>query len=174
MIGRADIEGSKSHVAMNAWRPQASYPCACSDLSVRTSYVSLKYWQYTQAWFASLSNTTATYSLHGSLNITAALYKLTSDQSLAFAALIGSLKVLEPLMSNYSAQLSYSAGKMMKIYLDMMLLGDTYCSCITTSTTTSTTVPTTPSPNIACALWMQYYLDAAPTVNGFSAGKVKV
>ena len=27
MIGRADIEGSKSHVAMNAWRPQASYPC---------------------------------------------------------------------------------------------------------------------------------------------------
>jgi len=24
MIGRADIEGSKSHVAMNAWRPQAS------------------------------------------------------------------------------------------------------------------------------------------------------
>ncbi|CAN7088168.1 unnamed protein product [Brassica rapa subsp. narinosa] len=27
MIGRADIEGSKSKVAMNAWRPQASYPC---------------------------------------------------------------------------------------------------------------------------------------------------
>ena len=26
MIGRADIEGSKSHVAMNAWPPQASYP----------------------------------------------------------------------------------------------------------------------------------------------------
>jgi len=24
MIGRADIEGSKSHVAMDAWRPQAS------------------------------------------------------------------------------------------------------------------------------------------------------
>ncbi|KAK7571734.1 hypothetical protein V9T40_009801 [Parthenolecanium corni] len=28
MIGRADIEGSKSDVAMNAWPPQASYPCA--------------------------------------------------------------------------------------------------------------------------------------------------
>ncbi|PTQ26378.1 LOW QUALITY PROTEIN: hypothetical protein MARPO_2248s0001 [Marchantia polymorpha] len=28
MIGRADIEGSKSNVAMNAWLPQASYPCA--------------------------------------------------------------------------------------------------------------------------------------------------
>ncbi|PHT25789.1 Regulator of rDNA transcription protein 15 [Capsicum baccatum] len=28
MIGRADIEGSKSNVAMNAWLPQASYPCS--------------------------------------------------------------------------------------------------------------------------------------------------
>ena len=27
MIGRADIEGSKSNVAINAWLPQASYPC---------------------------------------------------------------------------------------------------------------------------------------------------
>ncbi|KAF6197453.1 hypothetical protein GE061_020208 [Apolygus lucorum] len=27
MIGRADIEGSKSDVAMNAWPPRASYPC---------------------------------------------------------------------------------------------------------------------------------------------------
>ncbi|CAN7111074.1 unnamed protein product [Brassica rapa subsp. narinosa] len=27
MIGRADIEGSKSNVAMNAWLAQASYPC---------------------------------------------------------------------------------------------------------------------------------------------------
>ena len=27
MIGRADIEGSKSNVAMIAWLPQASYPC---------------------------------------------------------------------------------------------------------------------------------------------------
>ncbi|KAK7236373.1 hypothetical protein RIF29_45174 [Crotalaria pallida] len=27
MIGRAYIEGSKSNVAMNAWLPQASYPC---------------------------------------------------------------------------------------------------------------------------------------------------
>ncbi|CAN1125515.1 Putative uncharacterized protein ART2 [Linum perenne] len=26
-IRRADIEGSKSNVAMNAWLPQASYPC---------------------------------------------------------------------------------------------------------------------------------------------------
>ncbi|CAF2098440.1 unnamed protein product, partial [Brassica napus] len=25
--GRADIEGSKSNVALNAWLPQASYPC---------------------------------------------------------------------------------------------------------------------------------------------------
>uniref|UniRef100_A0AAZ3P3C1 Senescence-associated protein n=1 Tax=Oncorhynchus tshawytscha TaxID=74940 RepID=A0AAZ3P3C1_ONCTS len=27
MIGRADIKGSKSDVAMNVWQPQASYPC---------------------------------------------------------------------------------------------------------------------------------------------------
>ncbi|CAN7099915.1 unnamed protein product, partial [Brassica rapa subsp. narinosa] len=27
IIGRADIEGSKSNIAMNAWLPQASYPC---------------------------------------------------------------------------------------------------------------------------------------------------
>ena len=27
MIRRADIEGSKSNVATNAWLPQASYPC---------------------------------------------------------------------------------------------------------------------------------------------------
>ena len=27
VIGRADIEGSKSDVAMNTWPPQASYPC---------------------------------------------------------------------------------------------------------------------------------------------------
>ena len=36
MIGRADIEGSKSNVAMNAWLPQASYPCGnFSDTSRR-------------------------------------------------------------------------------------------------------------------------------------------
>ena len=35
MIGRADIEESKSDVAMNAWPPQASYPCGnFSDTSV--------------------------------------------------------------------------------------------------------------------------------------------
>ena len=27
IIGRADIEGSKSDVAMDAWPPQASNPC---------------------------------------------------------------------------------------------------------------------------------------------------
>ncbi|TXG61729.1 hypothetical protein EZV62_013092 [Acer yangbiense] len=27
VLGRADIEGSKSNVAMNAWLPQSSYPC---------------------------------------------------------------------------------------------------------------------------------------------------
>src|SRR3954465_7653981 len=37
MIGRADIEGSKSNVAMSAWLPQASYPCGnFSDTSSLT------------------------------------------------------------------------------------------------------------------------------------------
>jgi hypothetical protein len=31
MIGRADIEESKSNVALNAWLPQASYPCGQVD-----------------------------------------------------------------------------------------------------------------------------------------------
>ena len=35
MIGRADIEGSKSDVATNAWPPQASYPCG--NFSVTSS-----------------------------------------------------------------------------------------------------------------------------------------
>ncbi|KAG5667109.1 hypothetical protein PVAND_015108 [Polypedilum vanderplanki] len=123
---------------------------ACSDLSVRTSYVSLKYWQYTQAWFGALANTTATYALQGSLNTTAAFYKLNTSQSTAVAALIGSMKKLEPLMSNYSAQLAYSAGKMMRIYLDMVFLGVTYCSCsdLSTTTTPKTTITTTTKPAI--------------------------
>ena len=29
MIGKADIEGSKSNVAMNAWLPQAMIPSGC-------------------------------------------------------------------------------------------------------------------------------------------------
>ena len=41
MIGRADIEGSKSSVAVNAWLPQASYPCGnFSDTSrLRSNYL---------------------------------------------------------------------------------------------------------------------------------------
>jgi len=41
MIGRADIEGSKSYVDMNSWQPQASYPCGnfsdTSRFELRTS-----------------------------------------------------------------------------------------------------------------------------------------
>ena len=35
MIGRADIEESKSNVAMNAWLPQASYPCGNFSITSR-------------------------------------------------------------------------------------------------------------------------------------------
>ncbi|KAL7462353.1 hypothetical protein ACHAXS_002824 [Conticribra weissflogii] len=42
MIGRADIEESKSNVAMNAWLPQASYPCGSIGhgfpVCIRTGY----------------------------------------------------------------------------------------------------------------------------------------
>ena len=44
-IGRADIEESKSNVAMNAWLPQASYPCGnfsdTSSVKVRQTKGSL-------------------------------------------------------------------------------------------------------------------------------------
>ena len=44
-VGRADIEESKSNVAMNAWLPQASYPCGnfsdTSSFNVRRSKGSL-------------------------------------------------------------------------------------------------------------------------------------
>ena len=40
MIGRADIEGSKSNVAMNAWLPQASYPCG--NFSDTSSWIFLR------------------------------------------------------------------------------------------------------------------------------------
>ncbi|KAK8660448.1 hypothetical protein V6N13_051374 [Hibiscus sabdariffa] len=37
MLGRADIEGSKCNVAMNAWLPQASYPCGNFNFKFRRS-----------------------------------------------------------------------------------------------------------------------------------------
>ena len=42
MIGRADIEGSKSNVAMNAWLPQASYPCGNFSVTSRQNNTALK------------------------------------------------------------------------------------------------------------------------------------
>jgi len=47
MIGRADIEGSKSNVAMNAWLPQANYPCGnfsdTSSLKLRGTKGSIRH-----------------------------------------------------------------------------------------------------------------------------------
>ncbi|KAF1343647.1 hypothetical protein EJ07DRAFT_148257, partial [Lizonia empirigonia] len=42
MIGRADIEGSKSNVAMNAWLPQASYPCGNFSAPLASNFEGLK------------------------------------------------------------------------------------------------------------------------------------
>ncbi|KAJ8708299.1 hypothetical protein PYW07_010424 [Mythimna separata] len=38
MIGRADIEGSKSNVAMNARLPQTTYPCGSTYSRATTVY----------------------------------------------------------------------------------------------------------------------------------------
>ena len=40
MIGRGDIEGSRSNVAMNAWLPQAS--CPCGNFSDTFSWICLR------------------------------------------------------------------------------------------------------------------------------------
>ena len=52
MIGRADIEGSKSDVAMDAWPPQASYPYGnfsdTSSFKIRKRYNLL---QATESFF---------------------------------------------------------------------------------------------------------------------------
>ena len=40
MIGRADIEESKSNVAMNAWLPQASYPFSSKNSKEENDAVS--------------------------------------------------------------------------------------------------------------------------------------
>ncbi|XP_050340819.1 uncharacterized protein LOC126767314, partial [Bactrocera neohumeralis] len=47
MIGRADIEGSKSDVAMNAWPPQASYPCEGVRITAPPPLIGLRSWTLT-------------------------------------------------------------------------------------------------------------------------------
>ena len=42
-LGRADIEGSKSDVAMDAWPPQASYPCG--NYSDTSGMICSYFWQ---------------------------------------------------------------------------------------------------------------------------------
>ena len=57
MIGRADIEGSKSNVAMNAWLPQASYPYGnfsdTSGLELRGIAVARLFQRIARTWFPS-------------------------------------------------------------------------------------------------------------------------
>ena len=43
MISRADIEGSKSNVAMNVWLPQACYPCGNFLTPLDGDFLDLKY-----------------------------------------------------------------------------------------------------------------------------------
>uniref|UniRef100_A0AC11D0G4 Uncharacterized protein n=1 Tax=Ovis aries TaxID=9940 RepID=A0AC11D0G4_SHEEP len=63
MIGRADIEGSKSDVAMNAWPPQASYPCGnFSDTSCLKPQRSEGSHNPTDGSFAPLAPQPSTYT----------------------------------------------------------------------------------------------------------------
>ncbi|OAQ29937.1 hypothetical protein K457DRAFT_893729 [Linnemannia elongata AG-77] len=41
MIGRADIEGSKNNVAMNAWLPQASHLLSIASAMPTAAYIQL-------------------------------------------------------------------------------------------------------------------------------------
>jgi len=45
-IGRADIEGSKSDLPMNAWPPQASYPCGKNSRASALASVGMRGRQY--------------------------------------------------------------------------------------------------------------------------------
>ena len=78
-VGRADIEESKSDVAMNAWPPQASYPCGnfsdTSSLNVRGPKGSLglsfhcfhSYWKWKSNQLLPLNSTSDFRSLWADL-----------------------------------------------------------------------------------------------------------
>ncbi|KAG5667536.1 hypothetical protein PVAND_015515 [Polypedilum vanderplanki] len=120
---------------------------ACTDLNDRTSFIQLKYRQYTLAWACSLKNTTLNAAYQLNVNTSAALYKLNASQITALNDFAKTMKPLQTLLSNYSSQLAYSSGKMVSIWFGMVWLRDTYCSCsiatTTKATTSTTTKPTT-------------------------------
>ncbi|KAG5668221.1 hypothetical protein PVAND_016169 [Polypedilum vanderplanki] len=102
---------------------------ACSDLYLRIGFVNYKYYQYLQTLTACNTNMTWTFIHQANLNATAVVYKLTNDQLIKTRNLISSMLKLEPLMQNYSSQLSYSVTKMWKILVDIKVYGDSYCGC---------------------------------------------
>ncbi|KAG5667111.1 hypothetical protein PVAND_015110 [Polypedilum vanderplanki] len=116
---------------------------ACNDLRVRAGLVLNKYRQYTQAYYASNQNRSMIYSLQTTLNATVPYYKLNLSQATTIGALIGTLKVLQPLTTNYTSQLSISSGKMMEVWRQIMTIGDTYCSCASLASTTTTILEST-------------------------------
>ena len=73
-IGRADIEESKSDVAMNAWPPQASYPCGnFSDTSSFVTQISKgslgQTFQCSDSYWKSKSNQLLPLTTRGSWNM---------------------------------------------------------------------------------------------------------
>jgi hypothetical protein len=115
----------------------------CSDLTIRIGFVWFKYNRYVQTLTACNANTSWTFAHQASLNATAVGVVLNDRQSAAVRGLIGSMLRLQPLMRNYSSQLSYSVTKMWKIWVDIKYRGDSYCGCRDKNGTTtrgSTTV----------------------------------
>ena len=56
IIGRVDIEGSKSNVTMNAWLPRASYPCG-NFSEVCAIYIILKLGEFSRSYLLHMFST---------------------------------------------------------------------------------------------------------------------
>jgi hypothetical protein len=114
-----------------AWNSVSS----CNDLYIRIGFVRFKLVQYEQALVACNTNLTGTCGHEWNINATSVLYTLTAAQSTAVKNLAGRLWMTERLMRNYSGQLTYSAVKMLRIWIDIQAYGDSYCGCSDTTTT---------------------------------------
>ncbi|PHT27700.1 Regulator of rDNA transcription protein 15 [Capsicum baccatum] len=85
MIGRADIEGSKSNVAMNAWLPQASYPCG--------NFFDTSTFEF-QRSKGSLGHAFTVHICTGSLNQTSFYPSVPHEISVLFELILGHLHYL--------------------------------------------------------------------------------
>lgn len=101
----------------------------CNDLYTRIGFVWFKYYYYIQTLEACNYNKTWTVKYRANLNATLDSSLLDLKQLFETRKLIGAMKILEPLMSNYSSLLTISVVKMEQIWVDSKILGDDQCSC---------------------------------------------